>query len=357
MARRIFLHIAFWSAFVLLHASVQMAFAGPSDMVYAWPMRLLRFVGSELALLPWKMLPFYVLFYLLVPRYLGGLSAERQDAKFGPLVAWMLVCILVSVLGYRSMIKPISLWMYDEVPAFNVFSTSRLLYTLTDILPALALASTAKLLIGRLKSQRAYRSLQAEKRDIELGYLKSQMNPHFLFNSLNNLYGLARKDAAQTAPYILQLSHLMRYVLRESQEERILLEQEIEIIEDYIALEKLRYADRLQLRQEIQVTTSDIRIPPLILLPFVENAFKHGLSEMRFETQIELCLEANQHQLQFEVRNSYDTDSGGMESGMGLQNVRRQLDLVCGDHYDLTIRKDASFFYVRLQIQLDGINQ
>lgn len=345
MATRIFQHIFFWLGFILLYAIVRMLFAGPSDLAYPPSARFLRFVFSELVFLPWKMFPFYVLFYLLIPFYFP----KRQ---YAPLVLVFVCCLIGALLGYRSMIGPLSNFLYNEVPDFEVFSWKRLLFTLTDILPAIALASSAKLLKGRIATQKKLQALEREKQATELHFLKAQTNPHFLFNTLNNIYGIARKGDPPTAEAILKLAGIMRYILKECKQERISLEKELSLIQDYIALEKMRYDERLQLSFKQKGDIATIMIPPLILLPFVENAFKHGVSETRFEAQILIVLEVDAGKLLFKIENTYDPEVETSEEGIGLQNIKRQLELQFEDHYQLEIDQKEDVFSVQLLIQL-----
>lgn len=346
MRRRIFQHLLFWLAFITLYATVQTFFAGPSDLKYPLWQRFLRFLFGELLVLPWKALPFYVLFYYLIPRYL-------HKKAYGYLLGAFGLVLIVCILGYRSMVAPTSQFLYGESPNFEVYSLRRLMYTLTDLLPALGLASSVKLLRGRLQSQQRLDALEREKSVAELRFLKAQTNPHFLFNTLNNLYGLARRKDEQTAPAILQLSGIMRYILYECSVPTIPIEKEIQLLLDYIELEKLRYDDRLQLQWEQSVDDPQQPIAPLILLPFVENAFKHGASESRFTIQIQIQIRLEQGQLQMQVENSTESPMEAVEDGIGLQNVKRQLDLLYGSAHNLQITTTDRTFKVNLNIDLN----
>lgn len=343
MRSRILYHILFWLCYLSLYVIVHMLFVSPSDEGYSFSVKLLRYFFQELVFLPWKILPFYFLFYYLIPKYLPTHDYLKIASAF-------LLILFVCLLGYRSTIEPVQKLLYGDTPDFNVFSFSRIFYTLTDVLPAIALAATAKLLKGSIVSRRTQLKLEEEKNKAELNFLKAQTNPHFLFNTLNNLYGLARRNDANTAQSILKLSNLMRYILYECDTDTNTIETEIKLIEDYIDLEKLRYDDSLNLTFEKNIDDWTYQISPLILLPFVENAFKHGASENREATSIYINLNVENNQLSFSIENSIEADMLTSNEGIGLSNVKRQLDLIYRDDYNLSFERTGKTFLVNLNI-------
>ncbi len=244
--------------------------------------------------------------------------------------------------------------MYGDTPEFNVYSFRRLLFSLTEILPPVGLAATVKLLKDSILSQKKEQALRQEKLESELNFLKAQTNPHFLFNTLNNLYGLARNSDQNTAPSIMKLANIMRYILYECSAPLIPIGNEVTIIEDYIELERLRYDERLSVNFEKEIEDHQGAIPPLILLPFVENAFKHGASESRFDIQIDIALKYASSKLEFNIENSKDHDEDTLSEGIGLKNVKRQLDLIYGNNYHLEITAKSSSFMVALIIHFDS---
>ena len=328
---------------------MRLLFVGSTDLAFPLWQRILRFFFSELAFLPWKAIPFYFLFYFLIPKYF-------REGRYILMSIYFIGIIVLCLLGYRSLVAPVSEIMYGETPSFNVYSLRRFMYSLTDLIPALGLASTIKLMKGRIASEQKEKALEKEKLESELNFLKAQTNPHFLFNTLNNLYGLARKNDSNTATSIMKLSNIMRYILQECSESSISVESEIKIIEDYIELEKLRYDDRLTVRFKKEVDQYQQEIAPLILLPFVENAFKHGASESRFDSYIYIDLELVNGQLKFRVRNTCDGDNGVVKEGIGLKNIKRQLELIYGNDHDLQIYSEQDAFIIELSIELRPIN-
>lgn len=346
MSRRVLKHIIFWFCFVSLYVLVKMFFVAPSDEKYSFGALLLRYYFSEIAFLPWKAIPFYFLFYYLLPKYLA-------DKSYVKLSLYFLLIIFLCLIGYRSFIEPVSLILYGEEVDFNVFSLSRILYSFTDILPAIALASSAKLLKGSIDARKRQQTLEKEKQQAELNYLKAQTNPHFLFNTLNNLYGLARRNDVKTADSILKLSNMMRYILYECEESMNPLSSEVALIENYIELQKLRYDDSLQLEFTKDIDDEEYALAPLVLLSFVENAFKHGASENRNGTLIKIRLELKDQTLRFRISNTKDgSDSSG--DGIGLNNVKRQLELLYGSRHELDIFEGEDEYNVNLFIHPDS---
>lgn len=203
----------------------------------------------------------------------------------------------------------------------------------------------------KLKS--AAQKLRIEKQEAELNYLKSQTNPHFLFNTLNNIYSLA-KDKSDLAPEsIVRLSKILRFMLYEAGGEYIAIEQELKIINDYIALEKLRYDESLHINFNYDVEDLKQALPPLLLIPLVENAFKHGASETRHQPFVDIHLSVNNRQLNLLVKNSTEDfgEHTTVKENIGLSNLRRQLQLLYTD-YDLSIQQSDSVFSARLKINL-----
>lgn len=195
--------------------------------------------------------------------------------------------------------------------------------------------------------------LQIEKQQAELNYLKSQTNPHFLFNTLNNIYSLTRDKSDLAPESILRLSKILRYMLYETGGAYIAIEHELIIISDYIELEKLRYDDSLHINFNYDVEDMKQAIPPLLLIPLVENAFKHGVSETRAHPLVDIHLSINNRLLVFIVKNSTEkfSEEQGIKENIGLTNLRRQLELLYTD-YNLSLQQTESLFTATLKINL-----
>lgn len=203
------------------------------------------------------------------------------------------------------------------------------------------------------KLKEAAQQLRIEKQEAELNYLKSQTNPHFLFNTLNNIYSLALDKSDLAPESILRLSKILRFMLYETGGEYIAIEQELKIMTDYIALEKLRYDDSLRVNFNHDIEDMKQAIPPLLLIPLVENAFKHGVSETRSQPFVDIHLSVNRRLLTFIVKNSVEpaTEARQVTESIGLSNLRRQMELLYKD-YKLSVQQERSAFIATLKINL-----
>ena len=190
--------------------------------------------------------------------------------------------------------------------------------------------------------------------ELELNFLKAQVHPHFFFNTLNNLYSLTLHKSDRAPEVVLKLSALMSYMLYESGAAFVPLDKEIANLENYIALERLRFGNRLSLSFETEVPQNrPIRIPPLILLTFVENSFKHGIGQTIGEGRIDISLKADNTQLQFDIDNSVgEAPAMSAPNGLGLKNVLRRLDLLYGRNYHLDKVETAVNYRITLKIPL-----
>jgi LytS/YehU family sensor histidine kinase len=204
-----------------------------------------------------------------------------------------------------------------------------------------------------VKLRQAAQQLRIEKQEAELNYLKSQTNPHFLFNTLNNIYSLSRDKSDLAPESILRLSKMLRFMLYETAGKYIAVEQELKIISDYIELEKLRYDESLKISFNYDVENMKQALPPLLLIPLVENAFKHGVSETRSRPFVDIHLSINNRQLKFIVKNSIEegSDQRAVKENIGLSNLRRQLELLYKE-YDLSVQQESFVFTASLKINL-----
>jgi sensor histidine kinase YesM len=252
--------------------------------------------------------------------------------------------------GWRTLGIP--LHIYTVLRPFPTLSAA-VAYQFSSAITAILFFAIIRHVYEYIKLKQATQQLLIEKKEAELNYLKSQTNPHFLFNTLNNIYSLARDKSDLAPEAILRLSQLLRYMLYETNGAYIAIEQEIKIISDYIALEKLRYDESLQINFNHDLEDVRQALPPLLLMPLVENAFKHGISETRGRAFIDIHLSVNRRQLLFVVKNSTDTSAseGPVKENIGLSNLRRQLELLYTD-YDLSFQQDERQFTVRLKINL-----
>jgi hypothetical protein len=201
------------------------------------------------------------------------------------------------------------------------------------------------------KSEQQREALKVENLNAELKFLKSQINPHFLFNCLNTIYSLAHKHSAQTEHAIVKLSTIMRYMIYESNEDKVQLQQELQYLEDYIDIQRLRMPDDIVVDYAVQGNPIGLRIEPMLLVPFVENAFKHGISYAE-PSFIAIAVAIEKNQVRLVVENSLFRQRVAEKGGIGLQNVRKRLELLYTEDHELEIIEAENQFIVDLKIVL-----
>jgi sensor histidine kinase YesM len=205
-------------------------------------------------------------------------------------------------------------------------------------------------------SEKDYREqkVQKEKVEAELQMLKTQINPHFLFNTLNSIYVLAMKKSEQTANIVMKLSDILDYILYRINAPQIAIFNEIRIVENYIELEKIRFTNRVNLSFASNITSKDLKVPPMLIIPFVENAFKHGVAKSMKKSWIKIVIEETGEMLNIEVSNSKSQNPVKTKSGgIGLVNVKKRLDLLFNDYYKLTISEKDNRYEVFLSIPIN----
>ena len=191
------------------------------------------------------------------------------------------------------------------------------------------------------------------QKEMELNYLKEQVNPHFLFNSLNSIYSLSRQQSPETPEVVMQLSELMRYQLESSKKDTVLLKEELEFVENYVLLEEKRLSDRCTVEFLIEGDLSSLRISPMLLIPFVENAIKHGAQSTNEKSKIDISATIKNTMLDFCVVNSKPSMiSDTLRKGIGLENVRRRLGLLYPNAHTLDIAEKRSEYRVKLTVDL-----
>ena len=230
----------------------------------------------------------------------------------------------------------------------------RLFFPVFPALFVFAISTAIKITNEWFKAEKQKKEMENEKLHSELAFLKSQVNPHFLFNILNNICSLARKKSDDTENAIIQLSRIMRYMLYDSKDEKVSLEKEVEYLQNYIDLQRLRISDSVIINFTIEGNIEGKMVEPMLLIPFVENAFKHGVSYLE-ESQIDIRLKIDNNDLQFRVENNRikkNDDPVQLESGIGLKNVLRRLDLLYPWTHTIDIEENTAKYIVNLDISL-----
>jgi sensor histidine kinase YesM len=293
----------------------------------------------------------FLLFEYTIPFVLKKRRFVIYNILYGILFFWIYL-MLYAFGSYAWQLLGIQLHVYT---ALEVFKTLDEAYAnqMGYSMGWLVLFGISRHIYNYQKLRNEEQKLRIEKQEAELNYLRSQTNPHFLFNTLNNIYALARDKSDLAPESIMQLSKILRFTLYEASGAHIAVEQELKIISDYIALEKLRYDELLRINFNYDVEDMKQAIPPLLLMPLVENAFKHGASETRNRPFVDIHLSVKNRQLLFTVKNSTDADheEPNVKENIGLSNLRRQLELLYTD-YDLSVQHGESVFIATLKINL-----
>jgi two-component system LytT family sensor kinase len=221
---------------------------------------------------------------------------------------------------------------------------------------ALVTSTVLKITKEWLFQQAVQKDLENKNLQSELSFLKSQINPHFLFNTLNSIYALTLKKSDKAPEIVLRLSEMMRYMLYKSNEKTVPLEQEIQYIQNYLALEKTRYGEKARIEFEYTGDPAvNYTIAPLLFITFLENSFKHGLSQSIKQGFVECLLYVEDNTIDFTIQNSKTTekDEGYFQGGIGLVNVRRRLELIYPGKYELEIHETDDIYLVNLKINLN----
>ncbi len=291
----------------------------------------------------------YINLYILIPRFL----------KSGRYLTYGLMAILLILLG--ALLNRFTFnTLADRIfPGYYFISYYRFGEILQFVLAFFAITTLLKLSKGWFlvnAQARQISRLEQEKLNTELQMLKSQLNPHFLFNSLNNLYSLTLEDDPRISEAILQLSGSLRYVLYEAETGKVALEKELEFVRNYVALQTLRSREDAEIELSLPAHAEDEQIAPLLFLPFIENAFKHGLKGDVKGPYVHLSFELEKNRLTFKIENNFNqnsTDDRNEEKGgLGIANARRRLELLYPGRHQLHIMQKAATFIVTLSITL-----
>ena len=335
---RILWHILFWGVILIFYTF----YFGHQEGYY---LLTLQFV---LLLLPVAIGTAYFFNYYLIPRFLFN----KKIKTF----------ILLSVYALIASFYVISLTIFP----FLIVNTTELNFATLDksfldiyflivgIYTAVLFAILIKLIKNSYERQHLHLQLLKEKTAAELEALKSQINPHFLFNTLNNIYTLALKKSNQTPDVVLKLSEMLDYMLYECNTNQVLLKKEIKLIENYLYLQQIRYEKRLKINFHVKGESSHHKISPMMLLPFIENSFKHGVGKQRNDAWIKIDLIIRSNTIEFQVKNSKAInlidEKKKNSGGIGLSNVRKRLGLIYRNNYELDIISKDNEYSVLLKL-------
>jgi len=332
------LHLLVWVAFLLIPLIfIESATGRERFMILGWFQQLLMAVY------------FYYNFLWLVPRFL----LRRRGWRYAGMLLLGLVAIsMMNVLFARYAMPALQMLPPHRHHGFDFWRTAT--FPLYPAILAFALSSALRLMMEWLKTERERQDMESEKLTSELAFLKSQINPHFLFNTLNNICSLARKKSDSTEEAIIRLSQIMRYMLQDSKDEKVSLAREVEYLQSYIELQKMRLPGQVKVDFTVEGNPELVSIEPLLLIPFVENAFKHGVSYQE-ESEIGIRLACTGNSVAFHVINRVVRSQGErieQGSGIGLKNVMRRLELLYPGRHRLEALESENRYIVELEITL-----
>ncbi|HWB28655.1 MAG TPA: histidine kinase [Chitinophagaceae bacterium] len=285
---------------------------------------------------------FYINSWVLIPAFIY----KKKYWQF--LVMQLLVWVGIFGLDYVLFIS------FPPFPNPEYHFQSFIISNLFPYLFFLASSIAFQMIQDRIQMDKLAKEKENENLKTELAFLRSQVSPHFMFNVLNNMVSLARKQSEQLEPSLIKLSSLMRYMLYETDEEKVPLEREIEYLQSYIDLQQQRFGKKVKVTVSLKVGEGHYELEPMLLIPFVENAFKHGTGMIE-DAQIDISLKAENNILNFTVRNKYNEESKEVKdktSGIGLTNVKRRLSLLYGKNHNLWLTAKDNWFLVSLQINM-----
>lgn len=344
-------HLLFWLAVFLYHL-VRISMIYPPGKI--WESRWSLFEITVFWGIIINVLFSYTIVYYLVPKYF-------QKRKYLHFVAGLLL-MFISLL----FINHLHQWLLNKP-----FTNAAAIFTQTFFLyirgPVIRFFGNPPLICGLLLSLKTLKSwhleqlktetLAKENTNAELQLLKAQVHPHFLFNTLNNIYSFTLTQPPLASSLVQKLSDMLNYMIHDCEQRLVPLEKEIKLIQDYMGLEKVRYGNRLNMQVEIKGNYENMLIAPLLMIPFVENCFKHGASIMRGQQWIRLSIQIKQEQLYFHMTNSKPSQApdANNKKGIGLANVQKRLQLIYPEKHFLGIESTNDIYAVHLQVELEQV--
>lgn len=335
---RILWHILFWLCWYLFYSIT----FGSNISTYSVEFKVNLYLLVIRAFFTYAFIYYILPKFLFSKKYLSFTLISIVHAFLFGFCIWMFVEFYYRCLSC----------VFEE--GFQVKNLSVIFFSIILNYPIPAIAAGVVIFKRWYKTQQHSVVLEKEKLEAELNFLKSQIHPHFLFNTLNNLYALTLIKSEKAPDVVIKLSELLDYMLYHSNEKEVNLQKEINQVQGYIELEKIRYGDRLNISFEINGELSGRYIAPMILIPFLENSFKHGISQSIHSPFIRITLDVNDIELKFNIKNSYSpakSENNNLTEGIGLKNVQRRLELLYSGKHRLEISHTDSLFEVSLTLE------
>ncbi|MEP7321203.1 MAG: histidine kinase [Saprospiraceae bacterium] len=289
----------------------------------------------------------YINLNYLIPRYL---NANKLAFYF---IGLLLLALIANPLS--TVVQYVLLTQYPQLQN-HIQAQQGPLFLVSMIF--LIFSTSGKIIVDWFKQQQTMKDLETQNMQSELKFLKTQINPHFLFNTLNSLYALTIKKSDAAPEIVVKLSEMMRYMLYECNERRVPLEKEVNYIQNYLDLEGLRQSNLVDIDFKIKGEITNQKIAPLVFIPFLENSFKHGVNHQLSDAYVYATLEVKGNKLDFTIENSKSTGLPAIlpkpQGGIGLINVRRRLDLIYPDSHSIDIDDTPQAYSVHLSLNLDS---
>ena len=335
---RIWRHIAFWLSDVIFIV-----------LLYSSTLGIWRSVTHNFIWLPARFLYTYPLILWFIPKYL----LKNKYIIFSVLVIlWGIAGWLLNIYFRQYLFNPIQ----EFLKVAPVMQGSGQPGSYLVLVITATFASMIVVFKYWIKTQRQWMQAEKDKIIAELQLLKAQVHPHFLFNTLNNIYSFSLEQSPKTPGLILKLSSLLSYMLYDCKGEEVLLEKEIEIMKNYIDLEKERYANKIEISWDVEGDVKDKYIAPLLMLPFLENAFKHGTSEQLEKPWLSVDVSIKHNLLRCKIANSKNEFIPFSKNGIGIQNVKKRLSFIYPDKHELKMSDEGNFFVISLWIEFKSYN-
>lgn len=336
LRNRTFRHAAFWLFFFLLYAFT--LYAGNASPLFT--------ILNAAVTTAFYALVAYVNLLYLIPNFLS----EKRFGQYSLL-------LLLSVFVLTSLKILILFIAYNKKPVFQIQLLRDQTYLYLMHLIVASGVTLYKIVADWFKQQKEHQLLQTQTMQSELKFLRSQINPHFLFNTLNNLYALTLKKSDKAPDIVLKLSDMMRYMLYECNEKQVPLYKEINYLQNYLELERLRQGKNASIELNINGKVGEHTIAPLMFIPFVENSFKHGLNNQLSDGFVIININIHETRLHLHIENSKTenapTQNMPRSGGIGLVNVRRRLNILYPNQHTLEIKETSNTYTVNLSVALD----
>jgi len=270
---------------------------------------------------------------------------------------YFVLLLVIIIAGTFIRLRVEKVFVNENFPELARIPVHRIGFVAGTIVVLLLISTAYRLMVDHFSAQDQKREIMKEKADAELKFLKTQINPHFLFNTLNNLYALAYSGSEHTAPGIMALSQMMRYLLYETGQEMVRLKRELDFVLNYIELEKLRLENSNSIKIDFDEDHPEMMIAPLIFIPFIENSFKHSRIIDDAEAWIEISIKTGNGKILFNCSNSIPQKQVKMDmnGGVGLENITKRLQLIYPGRHSIRIINESNQFNVELEITTDEI--